>query len=693
MLTYRGVPRRTRIMLRALVCVGVLGMLVAITVKLASTPGPHGYAGGFAWVALGVLPVFVVGVWLAGRRPDHVQARRLLLVGAAFGAATGVESLIQLAYRGPADDSWLWAASLTEQIFAMLSFTAICVLLATYPDGTVEQRWQRVVIGALWAPLALPPLLLLTNQNLVIHPIVLNPVPDVPSPFFVPWLAPLGPPLAALFLGYLAALAATAVLFVRFLQAGTEQRRRMRLLVYSLAFGITVLMAENVLRLARVPPESNWYLFLGSFYIPVLLMLPVSIVLGVLRYRLFDIDLVVRRSVVYGVLTLGIAAVYIGLAAAPGLALGSQVPVELAVVLTILAAVAFQPLRRRVERLADRWVFGAKVNRYQLLTAFGASLEQTVELRELLPRLADTVRRGLTASWVRVSLPGAGAVSGEPAGDAELTVALRRRGESVGQIECGPKPGGYEPGDRELLATLAGQAATAIANVALNAQLAERLDELDQSRARIVAAQDTERRRIERNIHDGAQQQVVALLTKLRLARNQLGRGERSSDEVLDELHADARELLVDLRELAHGIHPPVLSDRGLVAAVEARADRLPLNVSVQAQPALRERRLDSEVEGAAYFVVCEALTNVVKHAHATAAQVALAANNGHLEVTVSDDGVGLPATNGTGTGLVNLRDRVEALGGRLTVTDAAGGGARVHAELPAGRETADRAT
>jgi signal transduction histidine kinase len=277
--------------------------------------------------------------------------------------------------------------------------------------------------------------------------------------------------------------------------------------------------------------------------------------------------------VVYGVLSLGIAVIYTGLAAAPGLALGNQIPVQLAVVLTILAAMVFQPLRRRLDALADRWVFGTRVNRYQLLTTFGASLEQTVDQRELLPKLAQTVQLGLTASWVRVLVPDKSATAGEPSGAPELVVPLGRRGDAVGRIECGAKDGGYEPADVELLTTLAAQAATAIANLRLAAVLAERIEELARSRARIVTAQDIERRRIERNIHDGAQQHVVALITKLRLARNQLGRGERSSDEVFGELQADARELLADLRELAHGIHPPVLSDRGLVAAVEARSE------------------------------------------------------------------------------------------------------------------------
>lgn len=677
--------RWTRLRLQALIGIGGAALLMAIVGKLVTGPPDHGYAGEFAWIGLGVLPLYVVAVWLVRRRPDHPQSARLLLMACSLTAGSAIDVLVQAAHRTNDVVSWLWAATLASQFAAALTVISAATLLASYPDGTVEQRWQRLVLRALWALLTIPPLLLLASPTLVIDPFLLNPPPQVPNPAALPWLAGLAPPLAAVLQSNLAGVAALPILATRYRQATPEQRLRMRPLVFALGLGVSALVAQNVARAAGLPPTSSYDWVFNIFYLTVVLMIPVSIVLGVLRYRLFDIDLVIRRSVVYGVLSLGIAAVYIGAAAAPGLALGSQIPAELAVVLTIIAAVAFQPVRRRLEALADRWVFGARVNRYKLLTTFGASLEQTIELPELLPTLADTIRRGLAASWARVSLPDLSATAGEPTGVAALTVPLERSGQTVGQIECGAKHGGYEPVDLELLTTLAGQAATAIANVQLTAELAERLHELARSRARIIAAQDTERRRIERDLHDGAQQHVVALIMKLRLARNQLGRGERSAEDVLGELQTDTRQLLADLRDLAHGIHPPVLSDRGLVAAVEARADRQPLDVAVHAEPALREQRLGSDVEVAAYFTVCEALTNIVKHAHTNQAQIALSTVNGHLEIVVSDNGTGYTATQGGGHGLTNLRDRVEALGGSLHVEGHPGAGTSVRVELPVG--------
>lgn len=677
------------------VAVGAAGLLVGAGYALyARFPA---WEQHLFWTSLVVVPIYVVAVWLVRRRPDHPQARRLLLMASSSAVGIAVESLVRPAYDASDPQSWLWAVNLVHQFAQALTVVAAGVLLASYPDGVVERRWQAWVVRVMWWQLAIPPLLLVSRPALVISPYLLEvePLPVLASPFAVAWLAPVGALLEPVFAGSLGAVAGAVLLLVRFVAADRERRRPMRLLVYTMAAMVPLVLVSAVMIYAGAPSDAFWFRIVELMIIPAALMLPVSIVVGVIRHRLFDIDLVIRRSLAYGVMTVAIAAVYVSVAAAPGLALGDQVPVELAVVLTVLAAVVFQPVRVRLESLADRLVFGQRVNRYQLLTSFGATLEQTVDLADLLPLLATTVRQGLGAPWVRVSLRAdqpdtwlaePRGVDGEPDGDPELTEELRHADDVVGRIECGWKVGGYDRGDRELLATLSVQAATAIANVRLAAHLRDQVAELATSRARIVAAGDTERRRIERDIHDGVQQHVVALIAKLRLTRNRLARGD-SSDQLLTELQSDAGELLTDLRELAHGIHPPVLSDGGLVAAVEARVGRLPLDVTVHADADVRARRLGPDVEAAAYFVVCEALTNVVKHARAASAAVDVATVDGSLTLRITDDGTGDRCTlsSGSGTGLTNLRDRVEALGGRLHVDARPGEGTRVSADLPVG--------
>jgi signal transduction histidine kinase len=370
--------------------------------------------------------------------------------------------------------------------------------------------------------------------------------------------------------------------------------------------------------------------------------------------------------------------------------LGNRVPVTLAVTVTIGAALAFQPLRRRLESAVSRRLFGDRVQQYQLLKNLGKTMEQTAELDELLPRLAHAVRDGIGASWVRVRLRDADGswlgepvgVAGEVTGDSAAGVDLVRAGETVGRVDLGSKPGGYAAADLELLSTVAAQATTAVANVRLATQLKEGLDELSTSRLRLIAAQDVERRRIERDLHDGIQQEVVALIAGLRLARNRLSRDQLTADELTD-LQDQAREMLRDLRELAHGIHPPVLSDNGLVAALVSRVTRFPISVQILADDDLRAERFSEDVEGTAYFVACESLTNVAKHAETDVARIRLSHPGGRLCLVVEDDGRGFEPNGARSGGLANIRDRVEALHGQLRIESRLGGGTRIHAELP----------
>ena len=220
----------------------------------------------------------------------------------------------------------------------------------------------------------------------------------------------------------------------------------------------------------------------------------------------------------------------------------------------------------------------------------------------------------------------------------------------------------------------------------LSAQIAQQLNDLTESRERLIAAQDDERKRLERDLHDGIQQNVVAQIAGLRLARNRLQRGELTADE-LAGLQDQARETLTDLRELAHGIHPPVLSDNGLVAAIESSVAKFPIPLTVEAADSVRAERFPEDVETTAYYVVREALANTAKHANATLASVELVRSDGHLQIAIVDDGCGIgsptPAPHG---GLANIRDRVAALRGSMNVSGHDPSGTTVLVELPVER-------
>jgi len=412
-----------------------------------------------------------------------------------------------------------------------------------------------------------------------------------------------------------------------------------------------------------------------------------ALFLGALSVALTDdgvlgIDRAARRSVIYRALWALIAVVYVAAATALGILADRYLATGAAMLLAAAAALAFQPVQRRLDRLADRWVFGKRLDGYAVITRFGATLETSPGGADLLPRLAKAIRQGLDLEWVRVRLDTEAATAGivpvpDAAADPAYVMPLVHAGITLGRIECGSRRDGLLlDEDRRLLAHLAGQAATAVNNVRLTA-------ELTASRARIAHAQDAERQRIQRDLHDGAQQDVVALTAKLALARERLRRGDPRADEPLVELQRDLGDLLGTLREFAHAIHPPVLADQGLLDAIEAQAARLPLEVVIEADPALRGVRYPAHIETTTWYVVAEALTNAVKHARADRVLVALAQPDGHLTVEVRDDGCGFDPVAVRGLGLAGLTDRISIVHGALRIDSQPGRGTTLHAEIP----------
>ncbi|MEU9831593.1 ATP-binding protein [Streptosporangium sp. NPDC048047] len=304
-------------------------------------------------------------------------------------------------------------------------------------------------------------------------------------------------------------------------------------------------------------------------------------------------------------------------------------------------------------------VFDLRPTVDELLSELAPDLEEA-EPGELLGRLAEAVRTGLDVRWAAVTLAdGTRVVAGEEKGEPELTVPAGQ-----GCIACGPRDGGLTRDDRRLLRALAVPVGLAIQSAGLA--------------ARLVNAQEAERRRIERNIHDGVQQEIVALIAGLELAR-----ATGADTETMTLLRDQARQTLDDLRELAAGIHPSVLSQGGLAEALEERCSRLPVASKVRADPESRARRFPDEVEGALYFTVSEALANALKHARASSVDVRLTLSGGRLGVTVSDDGAGFDPGAVARRGLMALADRLAALGGGLDVASAKGEGTTVRAWVP----------
>ncbi|HEX2090048.1 MAG TPA: histidine kinase, partial [Actinomycetota bacterium] len=444
----------------------------------------------------------------------------------------------------------------------------------------------------------------------------------------------------------------------------------------------------------------TWLRVIQNAAVTSFILIPIAIGIAVLKHRLYDIDVVINKTVVYGALAMFITAVYVGIVVGIGTLIGQgdRPNPGLSILATAVVAIAFQPVRERVQRFANRLVYGKRATPYEVLSHFAERMASTYAADELLPQMARTLAEGTGAAraevWLTVGRelrPAAwwpddlpvrarptaldrDGMLGSP--DSDLFIPVRDRGEVLGGLAIAKGRG--EPvteGDEKLLSDLASQAGLVLRNVKL-------IEELRASRQRIVSAQDEERRRIERNIHDGAQQQLVALNVKLGLARTLAGRDVEKTGDLIDQLQRETQDALENLRDLARGIYPPLLADKGLVAALEAQARKATVPVSIEADGV---GRFPKETEAAVYFCILEALQNIAKYADASRAVVSLNRDTGDLVFEVRDDGQGFdPTVVRPGSGLTNMTDRIEALGGTLSVRSRPGAGTIVEGRLPA---------
>jgi signal transduction histidine kinase len=619
-------------------------------------------------------PILVSGGVLAVARPRHPIGLLLLASGVAL-------LLVPLTLRVATEVAdqrsglgWTWAAVWASTTSSKVGVALLSSLLVLLPDGRLRFPHEPWFLAIAWIAVALPTLAMVSNELVVSSDLAFPTAGGIISPLFIESLRPLGPMFAALDdQSYLIAGAAIALLFLRYRVSALRHRKQIRWVLFAGLVSVLVVLGPRMLgALGVLPGFSELSTPSEAAVLIPFVLLPASVVVAVMDPPWLDVDIVIRKSSVLGVLTLAILVLYVFVAAALGLAVGTGLglSVELAAALTVVIAILFQPLRGRLQAIADRWVFGARPTKYEAVTEFGVTIERAADPTDLLTRLVETIRGAIRLEWAAAALDDgtraeAGAVIGEPA----FSVPIETRDERIGQILCGPKADGSIDGDEiQLVKALAGQLGLAV----MNARLA----------GRIVNAAEAERRRIERNIHDGAQQELVAFIARLAMARSAAAGGGLTADKV-DELRLEAQQILSDLRDLAQGIHPSVLSDGGIVEAVEERCARLPLQVSITASAGIRARRFEDDIEGAAYFFVTESLANVLKHANARRVAVSLDCDEGRILLGIADDGRGFDPHTASANGLTGLHDRIRALGGTVNVTSGPGKGTRISASLP----------
>lgn len=632
----------------------------------------QGNWGAVLYLMSAPIPFLAAGVYLRRRHPEHPIGT--LLIAGTVGTM-GLSSLIEWTISRSFPDSglqpWMSDALLVESLVYPVGIACLSLMIGLFPTGEPDTRWESRFVRMLWWLPGVTLLASLASDHVLVEEFTYGRFPQFPNPTHVESIAWLDPITGQMrnFSGVVL-LSSVGVLIARYRRGAPDRRRQIRWVLFgtatALGLGAVPFLIGPLIGVGT-PAHTSLVALVGTV---ALLLVPTSIVLAITQPAWIDADAVIRKTFIYGALSLGIFVVYAALAAGLGLAAGARLPVEIAIGVTAVLAFAFQPARRRLQRIADRWVFGERPTALEALAGFEDSLGAGNTVDEVALRLAELVRSAARLQWTAVTVPPAPTrVSGDRTGAPTAVVPLERNGERLGTIECGPRmAGGIGRRETELITALGGQAALLIVNMRLA--------------GRIVGAQEAERRRIERNIHDGAQQELVALVAKLGLARAQAKTGA-VDDEVLFELQRDVRAILSDLRDLAQGIHPSVLTDGGLVEAVEDRCSRLPIEIEVETSPELRHQRFDDDVEGAAYFFVTEGLANILKHASASAARVDIHRRGGDLELAVGDNGVGFDPAAIRQNGLAGLSDRFAALAGSVTLDTRPGGGTVLTARLP----------
>ncbi len=639
----------------------------------------------------------IVGLVLATKRPSNAIGWVMLGIGVAFGlSAATTYGPYALAHGLPgaaatiALSSWLWVPTIG---------VAGSFLLLLFPDGHLPSpRWRWFAWFAAAGMVIVSLLITFDPGNLAD-----SGYPQLQNPFGIEALEPvLGFLYPFLLIIPIAFLGSALSLVLRYRRAAPTERLQIRWLASA---AVIIALAYAIVMVGSIAaPDAGWLPLVQNLVIATFALIPIAIGIAVLRYRLYEIDVVVRKAVIVAAMTALFTVVYVSIVGGIGAAVGAASTPALSFAAAAVVALLFQPALARARRFADRVVYGKRATPYEVLSAFSERVAETYADEDVLPRmahvLADAVGADRSDVWLRIGeqltvsaswpsdaapLPARRMTGDEiPALPSDAAFPVEHQGELLGALTVEmPANDPLDPARSKLVEDLASQAGLVLRNVRLSEDLRARFDELRAAQKRLVAAQDEERRRLERNIHDGAQQQLVALTVKLRLAEGLVAKDPGRAETLLQELRAETQEALEDLRDLARGIYPPLLADKGLAAALDTQARKSAVPVTVSPDGV---GRYAPEIEAAVYFSVLEALQNVAKYAGAERASVVLRVDDGRLTFEVVDDGRGFdPTSTGYGTGLQGIADRLGALDGSLQVTSAPGEGTKVTGGIPIG--------
>ena len=567
-------------------------------------------------------------------------------------------------------------AELILGLLVILQWPALGILFYTFPDGHFVPRWS-------W---------MLTSLFVIQFGFFV-----LPYPYTIDnW-----PPLLAggeLLVVYGSAVGTQIYRY----RAVASPLQRLQIKWFAFGFATTMVLDTAWILLPLVIPSFNrpdsLYQLLGPVtlalgYLPI----PLGIGIALLRYRLWDIDILINRTLVYALLTASTLGLYVLVVFGAGALLRVQNDLFFSLLATALIAVLFQPLRQWLQQGVNRMMFGDRNEPYRVLSRLGQRLEETLPADTLLPTIVETVAHALklpyvAIDWKREQVPlGAEpplpvAAFGTSRGStADTRVPLIHQGKHLGELILSPRQRGEEltPADLRLVRDLAPQIGMALHSALLLADLQQLTVDLQRSRERLVTAREEERRRLRRDLHDGLGPQLSSQTFTLSAIKKLLRQDPDTAEQLLVAAKTHAQEAIADIRRLVYALRPPALDDLGLLVALQEQMTQYHASgivLTLEAPEALPP--LPAAIEMACYRIVQEALTNVVRHAHATYATVHLRVQEA-LVVEVRDNGQGLPPGVRSGVGLSSMHERAEELGGTCLVEALAKGGTRVYARLP----------
>jgi signal transduction histidine kinase len=545
-----------------------------------------------------------------------------------------------------------------------LGLFVLGVFVLVFPSGTFVPRWLRWPATAGGTALLVGSLLLFTRFEPLASAIVQT-------------------------TGSALLVVGAAAQIYRYRRISTPtQRQQTKWVLFGLAGCVTVLVSTRLMKLA-VPRGFRdsvlaQTLLGGGTVALALAIVPVGIGIAILRARLWDIDLIINRALLYGALTASVIIIYVVVVAYLGRMLRTDATQWMSLVATGVVAVVLQPLRGRLQRGVNRLTYGQRDEPYAVVAQLGRRLESSIRTESVLPTAVETLARALKLPYAAITLdtgddPASGVVEyGEPVPDP-LVLPLTYHSEPAGRLLLGPRRPGesFTPADLRLLRDLAPQVGAAAHAVSL-------ATDLQRSRERLVTAREEERRRLRRDLHDGLGPTLAGLALKASAISDLVSADPAGAACVADELYAEIRGTITEIRRLVYELRPPTLDELGLVGAIQelarqqTRAGQLTIDVRVKGDL----DTLPAAVEVAAYRIVGEALTNVQRHANARTCAIHLSRTD-RLCLDIIDDGIGMPPGRPAGVGLVAIRERSVELGGTFLIDGGPQGGTRLTIRLP----------